>query len=117
MPELPEVETARRILEPQLKGKTIETVEVRNMQIIAHPQVEQFTAMLQGQTVTKISRRGKFLTIHFKSHDRLYLHLRMTGRLLVIPEEEPVQRHTNLIASLTDGNQIGYLDSRRFGRF
>lgn len=117
MPELPEVETVRRILEPQLVGRTVEAVEVCNEQIIAHPEAEQFAAHLQGQTLNNISRRGKFLTLHFESGDRLTLHLRMTGQLLVMPEEEPVEKHTHLILSLLGGDQLRYTDVRRFGRF
>ena len=117
MPELPEVETVRRILEPQLAGRTVETVEVYNEQIIAHPKAELFMALLQGQTIQKISRRGKFLTLHFESGDRLSLHLRMTGQLLVMPKGEPPEKHTHLILSLSDSNQLRYIDVRRFGRF
>ena len=117
MPELPEVETVRRILEPQLAGRTVETVEVYNEQIIAHPKAELFMALLHGQTIQKISRRGKFLTLHFESGDRLSLHLRMTGQLLVMPKGEPLEKHTHLILSLSDSNQLRYIDARRFGRF
>lgn len=117
MPELPEVETVRRILEPQLAGRRIEAVELCNAQVIAHPEAEQFTAALKGQRITTVSRRGKFLTFHFKSEDRLTLHLRMTGQLLVTPKEEPLEKHTHLILSLSDGNQLRYIDVRRFGRF
>lgn len=117
MPELPEVETVRRILDPQLAGRRIEAVELCNAQIIAHPEAGQFSAALKGQRITAISRRGKFLTLHFESGDRLSLHLRMTGQLLVMPKEEPLEKHTHLILSLSDGNQLRYIDVRRFGRF
>ena len=117
MPELPEVETVRRILEPQLAGRTVETVEVCNGQIIAHPEAEVFASLLQGLTIKTISRRGKFLTLHFASGDRLSLHLRMTGPLLVMSRGEPIEKHTHLILSLSDGNQLRYIDVRRFGRF
>ena len=86
MPELPEVETVRRILEPQLAGRRVETVEIRNPQIIAYPDAEQFAECLRNQTIAEMSRRGKFLTIHFAGGDRLCLHLRMTGQLLVMAE-------------------------------
>lgn len=117
MPEMPEVETIRRILEPQIAGKKIETVEVLNSQIIAYPNMETFAAMLTGQTITIMSRKGKFLTIHFESGDKLALHLRMTGQLLVMPKDEPVEKHTHLLIYLESGNQLRYIDVRRFGRF
>jgi len=117
MPELPEVETIRRILEPQLAGRMIESVEICNAQIIAHPDAGQFAQMLQGQTIRALSRRGKYLTLDLESGDRLSLHLRMTGQLLVMPAAEPREKHTHLILQLSDGNQLRYIDVRRFGRF
>ncbi|RAS80749.1 bifunctional DNA-formamidopyrimidine glycosylase/DNA-(apurinic or apyrimidinic site) lyase [Priestia endophytica] len=117
MPEMPEVEIIRRILEPQIAGKKIETVEILHNQIIAHPDMETFTEILTGQTITNMSRKGKFLTIHFKSGDNLALHLRMTGRLLVMPKDTPVEKHTHLLIYLEGGNQLRYIDVRRFGRF
>jgi len=117
MPELPEVETVRRILEPQLAGRRVETVEIRNPQIIAYPDAEQFAECLRNQTIAEMSRRGKFLTIHFAGGDRLCLHLRMTGQLLVMAADAPVEKHTHLLMSLSDGSQLRYIDVRRFGRF
>jgi len=117
MPELPEVETVRRILEPQLAGRRIENVQINHSKIIAYPEAGAFAQRLTGQTVTKLSRRGKYLTLQLAAGDRLRLHLRMTGQLLVMPAEEPVEKHTHLILSLSDGNQLRYIDVRRFGRF
>lgn len=64
-----------------------------------------------------MSRRGKFLTIHFENNDSLTLHLRMTGQLLVTPPDYPEEKHTHLVAGLSDGMEIRYIDVRRFGRF
>ena len=80
MPELPEVETVRRIIEPQIAGQKITFVMVRNPQVIAYPAADEFPPLLTGQTISSMSRRGKFLTVHFESGDRLSLHLRMTGQ-------------------------------------
>lgn len=117
MPEMPEVEIIRRILEPQIAGKKIETVEILNSQIIAYPDIETFAAMLTGKTITNMSRKGKFLTIHFESGDKLALHLRMTGQLLVMAKDTPVEKHTHLFIYLESGNQLRYIDVRPFGRF
>ena len=117
MPEMPEVETIRRIIEPQLAGQTILAVSVGNPQIIAYPDAALFTGRLTGQTVQGMSRRGKFLTIHFESGDRVVVHLRMTGQLLVMPEDEPIEKHTHLTVELSGGKQLRYIDVRRFGRF
>ena len=117
MPELPEVETVRRIIEPQIKGQKIISVSIQNPQVIAYPEAETFSGLLAGQTISSMSRRGKFLTVHFESGDRLGLHLRMTGQLLVTPADFPEEKHTHLVLCLAGGQQIRYIDQRRFGRF
>ena len=117
MPELPEVETIKRIVCPQLAGRTIETTEVRNAQVIAYPKSTCFSKAMSGQIISNMSRRGKFLTIQLENGDRLSLHLRMTGQLTVVPESEPIEKHTHLIFHLSGGSQLRYIDTRRFGRF
>ena len=117
MPELPEVETIRRIVEPQIVGRTISDVRVLKEQIIAHPASEDFSRSLSGQTIAELKRRGKFLIFLFTSGDCMVLHLRMTGQLLVTPPSFPMERQTHLIATLSDGNEMRYIDIRRFGRF
>lgn len=86
MPELPEVETIRRVLEPQLQNRTIEKVTVNHKDAVAYPSVDDFCLGLTGQMVSHIQRRGKFLIICMKSGDRVILHLRMTGGLLFTPK-------------------------------
>lgn len=117
MPESPEVETVRRIIEPQLAGQSILSVKVYHPQIIAHPAAEAFPALLACQTFARLSRRGKFLSFHFESGARLVLHLRMTGQLLVTSKDFPEEKHTHLVAELSGGQQMRYIDVRRFGRF
>lgn len=117
MPELPEVETVKRIIEPQVKGQKILSVDVRNIQVIAYPETDVFRELLVGRTITGMSRRGKFLSVELNGGDKVYLHLRMTGQLLVTPRDYPMEKHTHLIMELSGGSQIRYIDVRRFGRF
>lgn len=117
MPELPEVETVRRIVGPQLVGRTIESVQMGNPAVIAYPEAPLFAALATGRTVRDVGRRGKFLVIGLEGGDRIVNHLRMTGRLLVTPADLPVEKHTHLTMRLSDGNQLRYVDQRRFGRF
>lgn len=117
MPEMPEVEIIRRIIEPQIAGEKVLSVIVNHPQIIAYPEIDEFVAMLSGQVFHNMSRRGKFLTFHFENGDRMVLHLKMTGQLLVTPADYPEEKHTHLVVSLSGGNQIRYIDVRRFGRF
>ena len=117
MPEMPEVETIKRIVEPQIVGLSIDSVITNHSQVIAYPDMYRFEQKMSGQTVNRMSRRGKYLTIHFNSGDSLVLHLRRTGQLLVTPSDYPMENHTHLIFNLSNGGQIRYIDVRRLGRF
>lgn len=117
MPELPEVETIKRIVAPQIIGSMIQKVEVLNEQIIANPAAEQFSESLSGQRFSGMDRRGKFLIFRLESGDKLFLHLRMTGQLLVTPKDYPAEKHTHLVLHLDNETQLRYIDVRRFGRF
>ena len=117
MPELPEVETIRRIIGPQVSGRSITSLEIHNPQIIAFPDADTFSSSLVGCSFTGMSRRGKFLIFHLDNGSRLVLHLRMTGQMLVTPADYQEEKHTHLKAELSDGKQIRYIDIRRFGRF
>ena len=117
MPELPEVETVRSVIEPQIMGRRIVSIDVRQSQIIAHPAANELIEKVCGRTFMGMGRRGKYLSIDLDHGKRLFLHLRMTGQLIVAPPDFPVEKHTHLIMHLSDGNQLRYTDVRRFGRF
>lgn len=132
MPELPEVETIKRVIEPQIQGLVIEKVTINRPEIISYPGADEFAGRLVGQTVSHMTRRGKFLIIHLDSDDRIILHLRMTGCLLLTSPGYPAEKHTHLVFSLKNktqaadtGNCTGestevelrFSDTRRFGRF
>ena len=117
MPELPEVETVRRIVEPQVAGKRILSAEIRNPKVVAYPEAEALVRLLPGHRISAMNRRGKYLSFLRDKGDRLFLHLRMTGQLLVTPADYPEENHTHLILHLSDGNEVRYVDQRRFGRF
>ncbi len=117
MPEMPEVETIKRVLEPQLKGLMITKVTLKRPEIAAYPDAERFCARLGGQTISHMERRGKYLMIWLESQDRIILHLRMTGCLLLAPADIPEEKHTHIIFRLSDGRELRFSDTRRFGRF
>ena len=87
MPELPEIETVKRIIGPQIQGLAIESISVRRPEVIAHPAADEFCRRLRGQTFDATTRRGKFLDIRLESGDKVIIHLRMTGCLLVTPAD------------------------------
>lgn len=117
MPELPEVETIRRILEPQLLGRTIIGLVVNCPDVIAYPALEVFVRSATGARIDRMGRRGKFISLYLDNGGIILLHLRMTGQLLVTPSDFPEGKHTHLVFPLDDGNELRFIDSRRFGRF
>lgn len=117
IPELPEIEAIKRVIEPQIQGLAIEQVTVNRPEVIAHPAADEFCRRLTGQVFAGIQRRGKFLILCMESGDRLILHLRMTGCLLVAPEDYPEEKHTHFVFHLSGGRELRFSDTRRFGRF
>lgn len=117
MPELPEIETIKSVIEPQIKGLTIENITVNRPEVISHPTADEFRKAISGQNISSMERRGKFLIIHLKNESRIILHLRMTGCLLVTPPDYPLEKHTHIIMQLSNGMELRFSDTRRFGRF
>lgn len=115
MPELPEVETIRKTLEQMVLQKTIQKVSVFWSKIIKYPhEFEEFKDALEGQTIRKIDRRGKFL-IFYTDELSLVSHLRMEGRYGVFQKGEEKDKHTHIIFHMTDGTELRYRDVRKFG--
>ena len=116
MPELPEVETYVRDLEPTLMGRTVIGVTVRWARTIALPSVAQFTQELVGRRFTAFDRRGKYMLLGLDNGHTLIVHLRMTGRLSAYATPLAPDKHTHVVLDLADGGQLHFQDSRKFGR-
>lgn len=114
MPELPEVETVRRSLENLVVGKTISHVEIRWPKIIQNPEVDQFQDALQGQKITAIGRKGKFLIFQLDDY-ALVSHLRMEGNYRLHNNEDESDKHTHVLFYFTDDTVLYYRDVRKFG--
>lgn len=110
-------------MEPQICGLTIENVTVKRPEVVAYPAADEFCRLMKGQLISRLARRGKFLVIQLSSNDRIVLHLRMTGCLLLTPADYPEEKHTHIIFSLSNGKEqecsleLRFSDTRRFGRF
>ncbi|BDZ30715.1 bifunctional DNA-formamidopyrimidine glycosylase/DNA-(apurinic or apyrimidinic site) lyase [Lactiplantibacillus sp. WILCCON 0030] len=115
MPELPEVETVRRGLNRLVKGATIASIEV-NWPKIINNDVERFKQRLAGHTIEKVDRRGKYLLFRFSQGLTMVSHLRMEGNYSVMPQNEGQTTHTHVVFHLTDGRDLLYNDTRKFGR-
>ena len=117
MPELPEVETVRTGLATLVTGATFTGAELRDFPgVIGDLDFPTFRAHLTGSSITGVERRGKYLAIRTDSPFLLQVHLRMTGRLLVLPHHAPPVRFEHLALSLDNGNDLRFGDQRKFGR-
>jgi formamidopyrimidine-DNA glycosylase len=126
MPELPEVETVRRGLEPALTGSRFTKVLQRRPDL-RFPFPDRFAARLEGQEVRGLGRRAKYLLAELSSGEVLVMHLGMSGRFLVnrdgrdrMPgafhhEASAGGPHEHVIFEMSNGARIAYHDARRFG--
>lgn len=115
MPELPEVETVRRGLEPLLVGRTIERVEILDARLTGRVDPADVQHLLEGHRVERLDRRGKYLLVCFADVDRIAVHhLRMTGSFAA--PGQPVPSHVRLRYHVVGlAAPILYNDPRRFG--
>jgi formamidopyrimidine-DNA glycosylase len=116
MPELPEVETIRSRLAPSLTGRRFERVEIFDPRLTRPEPPAAVAALLEGERVADVRRRGKYLIVDFESGRHLLVHLRMTGNLLYPApkgtEDDPYRR---AVVALDNGSDVAYRDVRRFG--
>jgi formamidopyrimidine-DNA glycosylase len=117
VPELPEVETVRRQLEPLLVGRRFEQVEIRDPRLVRPLEPLEVAAELEGERVAAVERRGKYLIVRFESGLALLIHLRMTGSLshVAAPNGLPDDPYRRAVVRLDDGSDVAYRDVRRFG--
>src|SRR5262245_38404395 len=117
VPELPEVETVRRRLEPVLVGRTFERVEIFDPRLTRPFDRVEIAAELEGERVAAVDRRGKYLIVRFETGRALLIHLRMTGNVLHVKRGAPLAAdpHRRAVVNLDDGSDVVYRDVRRFG--
>jgi formamidopyrimidine-DNA glycosylase len=126
MPELPEVETVRRGLQPAMEGSKIVKAEVRRKDL-RFPFQKDFVARLEGQTVTGLGRRAKYLLADLGSGDVLLMHLGMSGSFRLVegdqgkatgkfhhPRSED-RAHDHVVFHMSSGAAVVFNDPRRFG--
>lgn len=113
MPELPEVETTRRGLQPHVEGRRVVRVLLRRPDL-RWPIPAALTEQLPGQRIIALRRRAKYLLFDTAAGSAL-LHLGMSGNLRVLPEGTPVQPHDHVDMVLEDGQLLRFHDPRRFG--
>lgn len=115
MPELPEVETTRRGVEPHCRDHEVERVCVRDSRL-RWPVPAELDALLAGQRIESVERRAKYLLFR-TGPGTLLVHLGMSGSLRVVPRNEPPRRHDHIDIQLKNSASLRYHDPRRFGCF
>ncbi len=116
MPELPEVETVRRGLEPAMAGQRFKNVTVRRHDL-RFPVPADFSNVLRGRKVQSLTRRGKYIVVHLDGERGFGLHLGMSGRVRVFPKGTKREKgaHDHIIFEMENGGVIVFNDPRRFG--
>jgi formamidopyrimidine-DNA glycosylase len=115
MPELPEVETVRRGLEPVLAGRVVERATILDGRLTAPDDPLAVALELDGERFLGVDRRGKYLLFRFHTGRTLVSHLRMTGTFLYISAAVPGPANLRAKWELDDGAVVFYADQRRFG--
>ena len=114
MPELPEVETTLRGIEPHLVNQTVTKIDIRQPKL-RWPITPELTDQMQGQVITHLSRRGKYIGIH-TAKGTLIIHLGMSGSLYFVPPNTPPLFHDHVdFCFAGEANWLRYTDPRRFG--
>jgi len=114
MPELPEVETTRRGLEPYCVGQIVREAVVREPRL-RWPIPAELPATIAGTCVRQLDRRGKYLIMRLDSASALLLHLGMSGYMRVVPSQAPPAKHDHVDLALDNGYCLRFNDARRFG--
>jgi formamidopyrimidine-DNA glycosylase len=115
MPELPEVETVARSLRPLVEGREIAGLRVLDPKLVRGGcgcRLED----LEGRRILGVGRRGKMILVECESGFGLVFHLKMTGQMLVVGPEAPLDKHVRLVVRFRDGRtELRFRDVRRFG--
>jgi formamidopyrimidine-DNA glycosylase len=131
MPELPEVETVCRQLEPELEGRRIERLEVYDERWSRPVPPSRIERAVSGRVIVGLGRRGKYLLLALEGGETLVMHLRMTGNLVLVDgaakldpsegmrlyesERSASERYLRARFTLDDGRELWFTDPRRFG--
>ncbi|MEN9527763.1 MAG: hypothetical protein RLY56_1714 [Pseudomonadota bacterium] len=114
MPELPEVETTRRGVEPYVCGVRVSALRVHEPRL-RWPIAGDLPSRVDGRRIVAVRRRAKYLLFQLDSGDSLLLHLGMSGSLRVLPADTPRLKHDHVDVLLESGKVLRFNDPRRFG--
>lgn len=115
MPELPEVETIKNELAPQVIGDRFIGVDLFRPKAVRVPSPETFCLRLIGREIMAIGRRGKYLLFQLSGGQTFIVHLKMSGMLLLKDTSQKSEEHTSAIFRLDGSDDLHFVDQRRFG--
>jgi formamidopyrimidine-DNA glycosylase len=116
MPELPEVETIARGLDKRVAGDVIESVWIGSKPEPLKSSAKEIAKVLEGARINKVKRVGKHIVVDLAKSGQWIVHLGMTGQMLVASPDSDLAKHTHLVAKLSSGRELRFVDPRRFGR-
>jgi len=116
MPELPEVETIARGLDKRVAGDVIESVWIGSKPEPLKSSAREIAKVLEGARINKVKRVGKHIVVDLAKSGQWIVHLGMTGQMLVAAPDSDLAKHTHLVAKLSSGRELRFVDPRRFGR-
>ncbi|MFO1540482.1 MAG: bifunctional DNA-formamidopyrimidine glycosylase/DNA-(apurinic or apyrimidinic site) lyase [Chloroflexota bacterium] len=116
MPELPEVETIARELDPLVRGARVVGFRTDWPRAVRHPDPATLGARIAGRTIDDVSRRAKWILLALSGDAVLAIQVKMTGQLFVLPADAPADVHVHHVLPLADGRELRIRDVRKFAR-
>lgn len=114
MPELPEVETVVRSLKSRINGYTIDRIKIQDEKLLRDLKPDHLKRRTVGKRITDVRRRGKYILLEVGEEKIVVIHLRMTGKLLVLPSDETTE-YQRISFLFQEGEQLVLDNMRRFG--
>ena len=117
MPELPDLEVAKAVLNQVLGGRTIEEAEIGNPILLRRPTAETFVKEIKTRSFKAVLRYGKILIFQFEPEAHLYINFMLAGRLKFQTPSTKKQKTMGFRLHLDNGSDLRYIDSRQMGKF
>src|SRR5437868_2605562 len=115
MPELPEVELVTRFLDRLVAGRRIERAELLRRRLAPDTTPRKFNSLLSKAKINFVHRRGKHILFDLDNNRTLVTHLRMSGRFMLLGEDDTNPKFTHAVFYLNDGRRLAFQDQRHFG--
>ncbi len=115
MPELPEVETIRRDLDKELKGRKILRLKFYDWAKMLKPSPDEVARAIEGKKIRDFGRRAKLLLMHLDNGTTIAIHLKLSGQIFLRKPTDPPDKFTHIILEFDKGEELRFNDLRKFG--